>query len=148
MKKAVCIFLGFIILILTGCSDVFGSYKNPIDPDNAVKVNSISLSLNTAVFVSGETLQLAHTLSPENATNKGVVWSSSDTEIADINSDGLISAVKPGSCVIEVKSADGSASAFCAVSVKCIVSFDSTGAAKLRASSLIKVKNWLNRKIL
>lgn len=44
----------------------------------------------------GGTLQLKATVYPENATNKDVVWSSSDETIASVNEMGLVTAVKIG----------------------------------------------------
>ncbi len=92
MKKAVYIISGVLLVILTGCADIFGAYLNPLDPDNAVKVAKVSLSKDTAVLASGETLQLIHTIQPENATNKGVFWSSSDAQTVSVSAAGLVTA--------------------------------------------------------
>ncbi len=51
-----------------------------------------------------ETLQLTATVSPDNATAKLVTWSSSNEEIATVNSDGLVTALAEGDVVITATS--------------------------------------------
>ncbi len=138
MKKAIYILSGLLIIILTGCADIFGAYLNPLDPDNAIKVTKVSLSKDTAVLVSGETLQLLCTITPENATNKGVVWSSSDAQTVSVSAAGLATAVKPGSAEITAKSADGGASAVCKVTVECVITFNSKGGSEVKAQRTAK----------
>ena len=72
----------------------------------------------------GETATLTATISPENATNKDVEWSSQNSSIARIDQNGKITAVSPGNTVIEAKSeSTGTVIATCNLSV--IVTCDS-----------------------
>ena len=78
----------------------------------------ISMSQTTASIVVDKTLQLTATVSPSNANNKAVTWSSSNTGIAMVNSDGLVTAKAVGNVTITATTADGTnLSAACAVTV-------------------------------
>ena len=48
----------------------------------------------------GEELQLTATISPENATNKSVIWSSDDRDIAMVDATGLVKAIDEGVAII------------------------------------------------
>ena len=58
---------------------------------------------------------LLATVQPVNASNLTVTWSSSDTAIATVDTNGVVRFVKPGNVVITATSADGSKTATCAV---------------------------------
>lgn len=75
-------------------------------------IQSIKLNLNQKNLVVGETVIIKATLSPSDATNKAVTWSSDHTRIASVSSadklSGSIKAVSPGECTITCTAADGS----------------------------------------
>jgi hypothetical protein len=56
----------------------------------------------------GETLQLTLDVFPENATNKRVAWHTSNDQVAEVNSNGLVIPVSPGSVTIKAIAQDGS----------------------------------------
>ena len=89
---------------------------------------SISLNKTSATLYLDQTVQLTATVSPSNATDQSVIWSSSDNSIATVTSTGLVTAIAPGNAVITATTADGSnLSATCAITVKAYVtslSFD------------------------
>ena len=58
-----------------------------------VKVSSIVLNSETLEMTEGETFKLTATVSPDNATDKTVIWSSSNASIASIEA-GLVTAVR------------------------------------------------------
>lgn len=75
---------------------------------NSQLVNSITLS-GTATLEVGGTTTLIVNVSPEEAANKEVTWSSSDTGVATIDSStGFITAVAPGDVTITATAKDGS----------------------------------------
>lgn len=65
-----------------------------------------------------EGTKLTATVSPENATNKTVTWTSSNSSVATVNKDGLVRGVKAGTVTITASLPDGSAYATCTVTVK------------------------------
>ncbi len=84
-----------------------------------VKVSSIALSRSALTLKVGASEKLTASLSPADATNKGVRWSSGNSPVATVDSSGRVSAVAPGSATITCAAADGSgAKATCAVVVE------------------------------
>ena len=74
-----------------------------------VKVNSVSLNYTDVRLSSkGQTLQLTATVSPSNAANKSVKWTSSNTKVATVSSSGKVTAVANGNTTITATAADGS----------------------------------------
>lgn len=83
---------------------------------------SISLNKTSATLYLNETVQLTATVSPSNATDRSVLWSSSDNNVAKVSSAGLVIAIAPGNATITATTADGSnLSATCAITVKAYV---------------------------
>ena len=86
--------------------------------DSSVAVTGVSLNKNSLSLAIGESETLSATVSPSNATNKNVIWSSSNTSIAQVGQDGTVYARTAGSCTITATSTDGSnKSGTCAVTV-------------------------------
>lgn len=83
-------------------------------PATGIRLNSTSATLTS----QNETLQLTATVTPDNATDKSVTWTSSNTAVATVSSTGLVTAVANGTATITATTADGSnKSATCAVTV-------------------------------
>ena len=70
-----------------------------------------------ASLEEGATLQLTATVAPEDATNKDVVWTSSDDAIATVDETGLVTAVAPGTATITATVKGTVISATCALTV-------------------------------
>ena len=81
-----------------------------------IPVTSISLDKNTISLTEGDSYQLKATVSPSNATNRTVTWSSSNTSVATVSNNGNVMALKAGNATITAKS--GSISAICSVIVQ------------------------------
>ena len=73
-----------------------------------VCVTSITLNTSSASLKVGETKQLTATVSPSNATDKSVSWSSSNSSVASVNSSGLVTAKGAGTATITCRANDGS----------------------------------------
>lgn len=84
----------------------------------AVSVASVSLSAETLQLYTGEAKQLGVTILPEDATNKNVSWTSSNTAIATVDANGLVTAVAEGTAEITVTVEDGEFSDMCAVTIE------------------------------
>ena len=83
-----------------------------------IKVTSINLNTDNYVMYSNQYLQLKAIVSPTNATNKNVTWSSNNTKIATVDNDGKVKALKVGNAIITATSTDGSnVSAQCKIKV-------------------------------
>ena len=83
---------------------------------------SISLNQTSATLYLNQTIQLTATVSPYNATDKSVVWSSFDSSIATVSENGLVTAIAPGYTTITATTVDGSnLSATCEITVKAYV---------------------------
>ena len=82
-----------------------------------ISVESVSLDVQQLELNIGETYTLQATVLPENATNKGIKWSSDDSEIATVDESGLVTAVSLGETVITVITDDGSKTASCMLTV-------------------------------
>ncbi len=75
----------------------------------------ISLDRNRIDLPVGSTFRLEATVTPFNATNQDLIWSSSDTRVATVDNRGLVTVVGPGTAVITVTTVDGNYTAYCVV---------------------------------
>ena len=82
-----------------------------------IPVNGVTIDKTDISLIEGETVTLACTVTPSNATDKSVTWQSSDTNVATVDNNGLVTAVKKGNSVITVKTKDGEYVAECKVTV-------------------------------
>ena len=87
--------------------------KNPVISVTGVTLNKTALNL-----VTGASESLVATISPSNATNKNVEWTSSNTNVATVDTTGKVKAISTGSAIITVKTKDGAKVATCNVTVK------------------------------
>ena len=83
-----------------------------------IAVTSVVLGNTELTLVEGEEEKLAVAVTPENATDKSVVWESSNTAVATVDQEGLVTAVGEGKATITVKTNEGGFSASCEVTVK------------------------------
>lgn len=81
------------------------------------RVESITLDSESISIYIDETNKLTATVLPTNATNKKVVWSSSDTSVATVNQEGLVSAIAVGKVQITASTEEGGVKAVCEVEV-------------------------------
>ena len=93
-----------------------GSYTAACEVTVAVPVTGVTLDKETMNLTAGSTGILTATITPENATNKNLTWTSDNEEVATV-SDGVVTAVAAGTANITVTTAEGSKTATCAVTV-------------------------------
>jgi uncharacterized protein YjdB len=81
-------------------------------------VTGVDLNTYIVTIVSGNTYQLIPTVTPSDACNTAVTWSSSDSNVVTVDSNGLISGVTTGFATVTVTSNDtNSATCNCSVTV-------------------------------
>ena len=85
--------------------------------DQTVHVTGVSLNRTSLTLEKGATSTLTATVTPSNATNKSVTWSSSNTSVATVTSAGVVKGVAVGSATITATTVDGGKKATCAVTV-------------------------------
>ena len=83
-----------------------------------VPVTGISLNKNEIVLEEGESETLIVAIAPEDATDRAVTWSSSNSSVAVADASGRVSAKAAGTAVISVTTADGLFTDSCRVTVK------------------------------
>lgn len=88
---------------------------NPVNVN--VAVSSISLNKTDITMVPGKAIVLEAKVKPDNATNKLVTWSSSNTNIVTVDENGVILSKEKGTAVITAKTVDGGYTATCQVTV-------------------------------
>ena len=83
-----------------------------------ILVSSIRLSSASLTLQVGSTHTLTATVEPEDAADRGITWSPSDTSVATVGDNGLVTAAGVGTATITASARDGSGvSAECAVTV-------------------------------
>lgn len=105
-----------------------GSITASEAPD-IVKVTGVKLNNTELTLDAGDSAQLTATVSPSNATNKSVTWSTSNSNVSV--SGGKVTAKTAGSAVITVTTADGGYTAQCNVTVNESTATDHTELASL-----------------
>lgn len=100
----------------------------PVAP-TVIAVTGVKLDQTTLTLNAGKSAQLTATVSPSNATNKNVTWSSNNSNISV--SGGKVTAKTAGSAIVTVTTADGGYTAQCNVTVNASTEVDHTELASL-----------------
>ncbi|WP_158638594.1 immunoglobulin-like domain-containing protein [Metabacillus litoralis] len=77
------------------------------EPSSDKKVTGVTIQQETMKLNVGDETKLAATITPENATNKDVVWSSNDENIVAVDENGTLTAKQKGTVFISVTTIDG-----------------------------------------
>ena len=89
----------------------------PEPKPTTIAVSGVSLSKTSMTLVEGDSETISATVSPSNATNQTVSWSSSPSDVASVDG-GKVTALKPGKATVTVTTADGGKTATCSVTVE------------------------------
>ena len=88
-------------------------------PVQTILTSKIKLNKSKVTIVKGNSAQLVAQITPENATNQDVRWTSSDSSVAFVSNTGEVVGLKPGKATITATTKDGTKlSASCKVTVK------------------------------
>ena len=111
------IYLGLAVTSHNNSALCTATFDNVSITTGGVAVTGVSVSPTSASIAVGATQQLTRTITPSNATNQNVTWSSSNTSVATVNSSGLVTGVAAGSATITVTTQDGNRTATSAITV-------------------------------
>ena len=100
-----------LLLVFTACTK---GGDEPIPDPTPIAVSSVKLNKASVTLSAGETIELIATITPENATDKTVTWTSSNTSVATV-ANGMVTAVASGSATITAQA--GNAKAECSITV-------------------------------
>ena len=81
-------------------------------------VTGVAVTPTSATINAGETYQLNVAVTPSDASDKSVSWSSGNTDVATVDENGLVTAKAAGNAVITVRTTDGGFTAVCNITVK------------------------------
>ncbi len=99
------------------CSKCGAEETRAISKLEPVEVIDIELDITQKSLNVGDTFTLTATIKPNDATNKSVTWSSSDTSVATVDENGVVTAVSEGTATITATASNG-VEASCTVTVK------------------------------
>lgn len=88
------------------CTCFVGEYDGEIENDT-VKVTAVTLEKTAVTLKKGESAVLKATVAPENATNKTVIWTSSNNSVVKVE-NGVITAIAAGQAFITAAAGDKS----------------------------------------
>jgi thiol-disulfide isomerase/thioredoxin len=126
MKKLLFLTLAGLLALgsFNSCGEKKGNdteKKNETNEEPAteteVAVTEVSLLFSTLDMVVGTSETLSFMITPDNATNKNVTWSSSNSSIVSVDALGTITALSLGSTIVTVTTVDGNKSSSCVVKV-------------------------------
>ena len=116
-------FTGQIVVPMNVAPESYAlTYDNKtVIADNVVSVpvTGVQLDVDNITMNTGETKKLSATVNPNNATNKGVTWSSDNPNVVEIDKDGNITALAIGVATITVSSNDWGFIDTCTITVSC-----------------------------
>lgn len=122
MKKAQVLLAACLLAIISSSFIACGGDDDPtsqVEPTpKVVNVESVSINTSTLNLIEGDSQSIVVTIFPMNATNKKYSFSSSNPEVASVDDNGKITALKAGETIITVTSMDGNKTATCNVKVE------------------------------
>lgn len=99
---------------------IYNNYKAgsaTAEPWEYIAVTGVTLSSTSLNLHVDENTALTAVVAPENATNKAVTWTSSDSTIAAVDQNGKVTGIAPGNATITATTADGAKTATCGVTI-------------------------------
>lgn len=111
-----------------------------------IAVTSIKVTPSLYTINVGDKYKLTATISPSNATDKSIIWSSNNTSVVCVDNNGNITGISPGSAIVTAKTSNGK-TATCSITCKAkipdIVINDSEGMSSIPAIANVKYERML-----
>lgn len=104
------------ILLMVSFVALFACTKSKVDP-TSIAVEGVGINKATISIEIGKTETLLAVITPAEAENKAVIWSTSDETIATVSPEGVVEGIKEGVATITVTTDEGKKTAFCEVTV-------------------------------
>lgn len=101
------------------------------DNPDIISVTGLTLATTRVSLVKGTTTTIQANIKPSNATNKNLVWTSSNEMVATVDQEGTITAKKAGSATITATTEDGNKSS----DVKVVVTNEKIEVTKIELDS-------------
>ena len=119
MKKTLSVICALMMCFaIAGCGSTESKSSNKANAEaQKVTATSIVLSTNQLTINVDDTYQLSYTVFPSDADTEGFVWQSADSNVAEVDINGLIKAKKPGQTTISISNPEGILST-CSVTVE------------------------------
>jgi formylglycine-generating enzyme required for sulfatase activity len=108
---------GYTITVTVTRTGYSGSVTSAPTAVVPISVTGITLDKTTTIIEMGGTATLWATVTPENAANKTVSWSSNNPGVATVSSTGVVNTVAAGTAIITATAQDGGRTATCEVTV-------------------------------
>lgn len=100
------------------CVVVVTRNEEAVDPNpSEIKVTGVTVTPTEKSLKVGENTKLSATVTPSNATNKSVSWTSSDSSVASVDDNGNVTAISNGTVIITVTTEDGNYKAISTINV-------------------------------
>ena len=99
----------------TPSSDTINGYNG--GSSDPVSVTGVSFEKESTSIEVGGSEVLSYSITPANATNQAVTWTSSNTGVATVSSSGRVEGIAEGSATITVRTSDGNFTDTCTVTV-------------------------------
>jgi uncharacterized protein YjdB len=91
--------------------------NNNIIKNKDIEVESITINETNENLNFGKTIKLEYTIIPELATNKSVIWTSNNKEIATVDKQAVVTGIAGGECIITARTEDGNKTSSCSIKV-------------------------------
>ncbi len=104
---------GVVTGISEGVTSVYATASNGLSVEckvtvvRKVDVTAISLNKTELYLTEGEHETLIATIEPEDATDKTVIWTSADTDVATVDNNGTVTAVREGVTIVTATTSNG-----------------------------------------
>jgi uncharacterized protein YjdB len=108
------------VTLTAGATQSFSAYQYIVLTNTNVvpiAVTGVTVNPTTATVGIGSTQQLSATITPSNATNQTINWTSSNNAVANVNPSGLVTGLAAGTSTITATTADGNKTATSVVTI-------------------------------
>ncbi|MGL4368347.1 MAG: Ig-like domain-containing protein, partial [Spirochaetota bacterium] len=111
MKKAMCLVMLLAAAAMFGCGGGGGG-RGSSDPES---IDGVTIDKESVTVAVGGEVTLSATVSPSGAENKNVTWSSNNRSVAEVSSEGVVTANVTGTAVITVTTVAGNKTDSCTI---------------------------------